>query len=145
MKWGPYGTAFGHMLLWMLGILFLIHLITWASPEQDGSPTVPAWAELVIWALFVVPIVRAMIAGVPRLHRRKAGRAILLGVIFGVLTPLFGITVLIVTFLMIGGNVELGPHDERISGLLILSSLFFAVIVLGVGTALMRRNALGEY
>ena len=145
MKWGPYGTAFGHMLLWMLGILFLIHLITWAGPEQGGSPTVPGWAELVVWALFIVPIVPAMIAGVPRLHRRKVGKAILLGVIFGVLTPLFGIAGLIVTFLMIGGNVELGPHDERISALLILSSLFFTAIVLGVGTALMRRNALEKY
>jgi hypothetical protein len=145
MKWGPYGTAFGHMLLWMLGILFLIHLITWAGPEQDGSPTVPGWAELVVWALFIVPIVPAMIAGVPRLHRRKVGKAILFGVIFGVLTPLFGIAGLIVTLLMIGGNVELGPHDERISALLILSSLFFAAIVLGVGTALMRRNALEKY
>jgi hypothetical protein len=133
------------MLLWMLGILFLIHLITWASPEQDGSPTVPGWAELVVWAIFIVPVVPAMVAGVPKLHLCKVGKAVVLGAVFGVLTPLFGITGLIVTVLMIGGNVDLWPHDERISALLILSSLFFAVIVLGVGTALMRRNALRKY
>ena len=80
MNWGAFATAFGHMLLWMLCILLLIHLITWISPEQDGSPVVPDWAELVVWALFIMPIVPAMI----------------------------------------GGNVDLGPHDEHMSDLLIL-------------------------
>lgn len=145
MGQGAYGTAFGRLLLWMLSILLLIHLITWLSPEQDGSPAVPAWAELVVWALFIVPVVPAMIAGVPRFHSRKLWKPILLGVIFGVLTPLLGITGLVVTFLMIGGNVDLWPRDESISAALILSSLISAVIVLGVGTALMRRYALGNY
>ena len=64
MNWGAFATAFGRMLLWMLGILLLIHLITWVSPEQNGSPVVPDWAELVVWALFIVPVVPAMIASV---------------------------------------------------------------------------------
>jgi hypothetical protein len=59
-----------------------------------------------------------------------------------VLTPFFGIVSLIITFLLIGGNVDLGPHDESISAALILSTLFSTVIVLGVGTALIRYNSL---
>ena len=145
MKRGAFGTALGRMLLWMLCILLLIHLITWVSPKQDGSPMVPGWAELVVWALFIVPIVPAMIAGVPRLRGRKKWKPILLGVIFGMMTPFFGIASLVVTFLTIGGNVDLGPHDERISELLILSTLFSTVIVLGVGTALIHHDALQKH
>jgi hypothetical protein len=145
MNWGAFATAFGRMLLWMSGILLLIHVIAWVSPGQDGSPMVPGWAELVVWALFIVPIVPAMIAGVTRLPGHKKWQPILLGVIFGMMTPVFGIASLVATFLLIGGNVELGPHDERISELLILATLFSAVIVLGVVTALMRHNALQKY
>jgi hypothetical protein len=145
MNWGAFATAFRRMLLWMLGILSLIHLITWASPEQDGSPVVPGWAELVVWALFIVPIIPAMIAGVTRLRGHKKWKPILLGVTFGVMTPFFGIASLVATFLLIGGKIDLGPHDERISDLLILATLFSTVIVLGVGTALMRHNALQNH
>ncbi len=145
MNWGAFATAFGRMLLWMLGILLLIHLITWVSPEQDGSPTVPGWAELVIWALFIVPIVPAMIAGVARLRGPKKWKPILLGVVFGVMTPFFGIASLGATFLLLGSNVDLGPPDERISDLLILVTLFSTVIALGVGTALIRHNTLQKH
>jgi len=145
MSRSAFGTAIGRMLLWMLGILLLIHLITWVSPEQDGSPVVPGWAELVVWALFIVPIVPAMIAGVTRLQGHKKWQPVLLGVIFGMITPFFGIASLVATFVLIGGNVDLWPHDEQISELPILATLFSTVIVLGVGTALMRHNALQEH
>ena len=140
MKRGAFVTAFGRMLLWMLSILLLIHLITWLSPEQDGAPMIPDWAEFVVWALFIVPIVPAMIAGVARFRGREKWKPIFLGVVFGVMTPLFGVFSLAATFLLIGGNVDLGPQDERISELLILVTLFSTVIALGVGIALMRHN-----
>jgi len=142
LNWDAFRTAFSRMLLWMLGILLLTHLIAWASAEQDGSPTIPGWAELVVWALFIVPVVPAMMAGVARLQGCKKWTAILLGMIFGVLTPFFGIASLIATFVLIGGNVDLGPHDERISDVLIVSTLFSTVIILGISTALIRQNAL---
>jgi O-antigen/teichoic acid export membrane protein len=140
MKRGPFVTAFGRMLLWMLSLLLLVHLITWLSPEQDGAPVVPGWAELIVWALFIVPVVPAMIAGVARLRGHEKWKPILLGVVFGVLTPLFGVISLAATFLLIGGSVDLGPDDEGISELLILATLFSTVIALGVGTALLRHN-----
>lgn len=143
MNWTPFVAALGRMLLWMLSILCLIHLITWISADQDGSPAVPGWAELVVWALFIVPIVPAMSAGVARLQGRQKWKPVLLGVIFGLLTPVFGIAGLITTFLLIGGNVSLWPHDESISEVVIFSTLFSAVIVLGVGTALIRQNSPG--
>lgn len=59
------------------------------------------------------------------------------------LTPLFGVISLVATFLLVGGNVDLGPHDEDISELLILVTLFSTVIALGVGTALIRHNSSG--
>jgi len=142
MNWDAFRTALSHMLLWMLGILLMIHLITWASAEQYGSPTIPGWAEFVVWALFIVPVVPAMMASVARLQGFKKWKAILLGMIFGVLTPFFGIASLIAIFLLIGGNVDLGPHDERISEALILSTLFATVIALDISTALIRQNAL---
>ena len=142
MNGGAFGAAFVRMLLWMLGILLLIHLITWISAEKDGPPVFPGWAELVVWAMFIVPVVPAMIAGVAKLQGRRKWKPVLLGVIFGVLTPFFGVASLVATFLMIGGNVDLGPHDESISVVLILSTLFSTVIVLGVGTALIRYNSL---
>ena len=101
---------------------------------------VPDWAEFVVWALFIVPIVPAMIAGVARFRGREKWKPIFLGVVFGVMTPLFGVFSLAATFLLIGGNVDLGPQDERISELLILVTLFSTVIALGVGIALMRHN-----
>jgi hypothetical protein len=142
MKWNALGAAFVRMLLWILGILLLIHLITWMSAEQNGAPTVPDWAEIVVWGLFIVPIVPAMIAGVTRLQGPEKWKPVLLGLIFGVLTPIFGIAGLIATFLLIGGNVDIGPHDESISDGLILLMLFSTVIVLGVGSALLRHNSL---
>jgi len=142
MNWDAFGAAFGRMLLWTLGILLLIHLITWISADQDGSPVVPGWAELVVWALFIVPIVPAMIAGVARLKGRRKWKPVLLGVIFGVLTPFFGIASLIATFVLIDGSVQIGPHDESISEVLILSTLISTVIALGVGTALILYNSL---
>ena len=145
MNCGAFATAFGRMLLWMLGILLLIHLITWVSPEQDGSPVVPDWAELVVWALFIVPVVPAMIGGAARLRGDKKWEPILLGVLFGMMTPFFGIASLVGTFLPIGGIVDLGPQDERISDLLILATLFSTVIVLGVGTALIRHNTMQKH
>ena len=139
---GPaFAKAFGRMLLWMLGILLLIHLIVWVSPEQDGSPAVPDWAELVVWALFILPVVPAMIAGAAKLQGNTKWEPILLGVIFGMITPFVGIASLVATFLLIGGNVDLAPDDERISDLLIVATLFSTVIVLGVGTALLLTRS----
>jgi len=62
-----------------------------------------------------------------------------------VMTPFFGIASLGATFLLLGSNVDLGPPDERISDLLILVTLFSTVIVLGVGTALIRHNTLQKH
>jgi hypothetical protein len=61
------------------------------------------------------------------------------------MTPFLGIASLVATFLLMGSNVDLGPHDESISDLLILATLFSTVIVLGVGTALIRHNTLQEH
>ena len=113
MNWGAIGTACGRMLLWMLGILLLIHLITWVGPKQNGSPVVPGWAELIVWTLFVVPVVPAMITGVTKLQGRRKWKPILLGVIFGVLTPFFGVASLIATFLLIGGTSTLALRNRR--------------------------------
>ena len=141
MNWVAFRTAFGRMLLWMLGILFLIHLITWVSPEPNRSPVVPDWTELVVWSLFILPVVPAMNAAVAMLHGSEKWRSILLGVIFGIMTPVFGIASLVVTFLVIGGNVDLWPRDESISLPIVLAALFITVIALGVGTALTRQKA----
>ena len=136
-----FGTAFGRMLLWMFGILLLIHLVSWMSQKPDGVFEVPGWAEPLVWALFFVPMIPALIAAVPRLQGRKAWKPVVLGVVTGALTPFLGIAALLSTFLLVGGNVDLGPHDESISGLMIISSLFSAAILLGVITALLRHNS----
>ena len=140
-----FGAAFGRMLLWMLGILLLIHLITWFGPKPDGSPAVPGWAEPLVWALFVVPVIPAMIAGAARLQGREKWRPVLLGVTFGALTPFFGISSVIATIVLIGGSLNIGPQDESISAIMILSTLFSTSIVLAVGTALIRYNSLRKY
>ena len=140
MNWLAFRAAFGRMLLWTLGLLLLVHLITWISPQQDGYPTLPGWAEGVVWALFVVPVFPAMLAGAARLRGHRKLQPILLGLIFGLLTPLLGMASLLATFLLIGGNIDLGPHDERISERVIVMTLFSSVVVLGVVTALIRSK-----
>lgn len=129
-----FGTAIGRMLLWSLAILLLIHFFTWIGPKKDGSPVLPGWAELVVWAQFILPVVPAVIAGTARIRGREKWKPVLLGAVMGVLTPLFSLAILIVTFLIIGGNIDLGPHNENISESQILSALFATTILLGVGT-----------
>ena len=135
-----FGAAFGHMLLWSIGILLLIHLITWISPKKDGSLMLPEWAELVVWAQFILPVLPAAIAGATRIRGHQKWKPILLGVMVGLLTPLFSLTILVLTFLMIDGSIDLGPHNENISEAVILSTLFATTTVLGVGTALARHK-----
>ncbi len=135
-----FGAAIGHMLLWSIGILLLIHLFTWISPKKDGSPVLPEWAELVVWAQFILPVVPATIAGATRIRGREKWKPVLLGAVIGVLTPLFSLAILIVTFLLIGGSIDLGPHNENISEVAILSTLFATTAVLGVGTALVYQK-----
>lgn len=86
-----YGATFGRMLLWMLGILMLVHVVTWASQKPDGILEVPRWAEALVWALFVVPMIPALIAGVPRLQGRNVWKSVALGYVIGALTPVLGI------------------------------------------------------
>ena len=135
-----FGAAIGHMLLWSIGILLLIHLFTWISPKKDGLPVLPEWAELVVWVQFILPVAPAAIAGATRIRGHQKWKPILLGVIVGVLTPLFSLTILVITFLIIGGSIDLGPHDENISEAVILSTLFATTTVLGVGTALVYHK-----
>ena len=135
-----FGAAIGRMLLWSVGILLLIHFFTWISPKKDGSPLLPGWAEFVVWAQFVLPVVPAVIVGANRIRGREKWKPVLLGAVLGVLTPLFSITTLVISFLLIGGSIDLGPHNENISDAMILSSLFATTIGLGIGTALTRHK-----
>lgn len=137
---GAFVAAIGRMLLWSVGILLLIHLFTWIGPKKDGFPALPGWAELVVWAQFILPVVPAAIAGTDRIRGREKWKPVLLGAVMGVLTPLFSLTILITTFLLIGGSIDLGPHDENLSEAVILSSLFATTIGLGIGTALARHK-----
>jgi len=129
------------MLLWILGILMLIHIVTWASQKPGGVLEVPRWAEALVWALFVVPMIPALIAGVPRLQGSNVWKSVALGFFIGALTPVLGIVSLISTFLLIDGSVDLGPHHEGISDVAIIATLFSAAILLGVVTALLRHNS----
>ena len=138
---GVFRAAFSRMLLWSLGILLLIHLFTWTGPEKDGSPVLPGWAELLVWAQFILPVVPAVIAGTARIRGRQKWKPVVHGVILGAVTPLFSLAILIATFLLIDGSIDLGPHNENITEVMILSSLFGTTILLGVGTALMRHKS----
>jgi len=135
-----FGAAIGRMLLWSVGILLLIHLFTWIGPKKDGLPVLPGWAEFVVWAQFILPVVPAVIVGTNRIRGREKWKPVLLGAVLGVLTPLFSLTILVTTFLLIGGSIDLGPHNENISEAVILSSLFATTIGLGIGTALARHK-----
>jgi hypothetical protein len=135
-----FGAAVGRMVLWSIGILLFIHLFTWLGPEKDGSPMLPGWAELVVWAQFILPVVPAVIAGTARIRGHEKWKPVLLGAVMGVLTPLFNLAILIATFLAIGGSIDLGPHNENISEAVILSSLFATTILLGVGTGSLRHK-----
>ena len=135
-----FGTAIGHMMMWSLGLLLLIHLFTWFGPKKDGSPMLPGWAELVVWAQFILPVVPAVIAGTARIRGHEKWKPVLLGAVMGVLTALFSLAILIVTFLIIGGNIDLGPHNENISETVILSTLFSTTILMGAGTGLLRHQ-----
>lgn len=137
---GVFRAAFGRMLLWSLGILMLIHLFTWIGPENDGSPVLPGWAELVVWAQFIMPVVPAVIAGTARIRGRQKWKPVLLGMFLGAVTPIFSLAILIATFVLIEGNIDLGPHNENITEVMILSALFGTTILLGVGTALVRHK-----
>lgn len=135
-----FGAAVGRMVLWSIGILLLIHLFTWLGPEKDGLPMLPGWAELVVWAQFILPVVPAVIAGTARIRGHEKWKPVLLGAVMGVLTPLFSLAILIATFLPMGGSIDLGPHNENISEAVILSSLFATTILLGVGTGSLRHK-----
>ena len=135
-----FGAAVGRMLLWSIGILLLIHIVTWIGPKKDGSPVLPGWAELLVWAQFILPVVPAVIAGTARIRGHEKWKPVLLGAVIGVLTPLISLAILIITFLMIGGNIDLGPHNENISESLILSTLFATTILLGIGTGSLRHK-----
>jgi len=137
---GALRAAIGRMLLWSTGILLLIHLFTWIGPENDGSPVLPDWAELIVWAQFILPVVPAAIAGAAAIRGREKWKPVLLGAILGVATPLFSIRLLVITFLGIGGSIDLGPQNENISEVHILSALFATTILLGIGTALARHK-----
>ena len=130
--------------MWTLGFLALISLITWLSPDQSGSPAVPGWAKFLVWALFIVPIVPAVGAGVARLQGRKKWRPIALGVVFGLVTPIFGLASLVTLFVLIGFNLELRFPDDRVPDLMILVGLLVVAVALGVATAVWRDNAIGE-
>jgi hypothetical protein len=136
------GTTFARLLHWMLGLLLLLHLVTWISQKPGEALSVPDWAEALVWSLFLVPMIPALIAGVPRLQGRKIWKPVVFGMVIGALTPLLGIVGLISTFLLVGGNVDLGPHDESISDLVIITSLFSAATFLGVVTALLRHHSI---
>ena len=122
----------------------LISLIAWLSPDETGSPTVPGWAKVIVWAQFVVPVIPAVSAGLARLQEPKKWRPILLGAVFGLIGPLVGISSLIAVFLAFGFNLELEFPDDRISDLTIFVALFSVAIVLGVTTALWRARTVRE-
>lgn len=142
MRLAALAIAFGRLILWMLGFLALICLITWLSPEQSGAQTVPGWAEVVVWMMFVVPIFPAVSAGVAKLRERTKWSPLVLGAIFGLMTPFLGIASLATLFVLIGFDLDLGSPDDRVPDLMILAALLFVAMALGVTTALWRRNAL---
>ena len=135
-----FAASIGQMVLWSVGLLLLIHLITWLGPKKDGLPMLPGWAELVVWAQFILPVVPAVIAGTARIRGHEKWKPILLGAVMGVLTPLFSLAILIATFLAIGGSIDLGPDNDNISAALILSTLFATTILLGVSTGSLRHK-----
>ena len=133
-----FAIAVWRLLAWTLGLLALILLITWLSPDETGSPTVPGWAEVIVWAQFFVPIIPAVSAGVARLQAIKKWSPILLGAIFGVMGPFVGIASLVAVFVPIGFNVDLQFPNDRVPDVVILVALFSVAVALGVATALWR-------
>lgn len=127
--------------MWTPGFLALICLITWLSPEQSGTPTVPGWAEIIVWMLLIVPVVPAVGAGVARVRGRKKWSPIMLGAIFGLVTPFLGIAGLVTVFVLIGFDLDLGSPDDRVPDLVILLALLCVSVTLGVATALRGHNS----
>lgn len=140
MNLGAFAIAFGRLLFWMLGFLALISLVTWLSPEQSGSPTLSGWAELIVWMLFIVPLVPAVSAGVERMRGRKKWSLIMFGAIFGLIAPLLGLVSLVTIFVLLGFNLDLGSPDDRLPDIVILVALLSVTVALGVVTALWRTN-----
>jgi len=123
----------------------MISLIAWLSPDQSGSPTVPGWAKFIVWALFVVPVVPAVGAGVARLQGHKKWPPIMLGALFGLMAPILGIASLVTIFVLMGFNLDLGFPDDRVPDPVILVALLFVAVTVGVATALRRDNALRKH
>ena len=135
-----FAIAIWRLLAWTLGFLALISLIAWFSPDETGSPAVPGWAEVIVWAQFVVPVVPAVSAGVARLHGINKWPPILLGALFGLLGPIVGIASLVAVFVPIGFNVELEFPVDAVPDLVIFVALFSVAVALGVATALWRAR-----
>jgi hypothetical protein len=137
-----FAIAVWRLLAWTLGFLALISLITWLSPDETGSPTVPGWAEVIVWAQFVVPVIPAVSAGAARLQGIRKWPPILLGVVFGLMGPLVAIASLAALFVPIGFTVEL---EYRVPDLVIFVALFSVAVSLGVATALWRDRTIREH
>ena len=142
MNLRAFAIAFWRLLFWMLGFLALISLVAWLSPEQSGAPTLSGWAELIVWMLFIVPIVPAVSAGADRIRERNKWSLIMFGAIFGLLAPLLGLVSLATVFVLLGFNLDLGSPDDRLPDVVILVALLSVTVALGVATALWRSNAL---
>jgi hypothetical protein len=140
-----FAIAVWRLLMWTLGFLALISLITWLSPAETGSPTVPDWAKVIVWAQFFVPVIPAVSAGVARLQGTKKWPPILLGAVFGLMGPFVGIASLVALFVPIGFTVELEFPDDRVPDLVIFVALFSAAVALGVATALWRARTIREH
>lgn len=142
---GAFAIAIWRLLLWMLGFLALISLIAWLSPDQSGSPTVPGWAKFLVWALFFVPIVPAVSAGVARLHGNRKSHPIAFGAVFGLMAPIFGLASLVAIFVLAGFNLDLGLPDARVPDFVVLVALLLVAVALGVATGFWRDNANREH
>jgi hypothetical protein len=123
----------------MLGFLALISLITWLGPEQSGSPTLSGWAELIVWMLFILPIVPAVSAGAERIRGRKKWSPIIFGAIFGLIAPILGLVSLATIFVLLGFNLDLGSPYDRLPDSVILAALFSVTVALGIATARRKR------
>jgi len=141
INFGAFTIACWRLLLWTLGFLALVSLITWLSPDQSGSPTLPGWAVFLGWALLVVPVVPATKAGVARLQGREKWRPILLGAIFGLVAPILGVVSLVTAFVLFEFNIDLGFPDGLVPDQVVVVALFLVAVALGVATALRHGNA----
>lgn len=142
---GAFAIAAWRLLAWSLGFLALISLITWLSPDETGLPTMPGWADVIVWAQFVVPVFPAVSAGVERLQGIKKWPPVMLGAVFGLMGPIVGIASLVAIFVPIGFNVELEFPDDRVPDLVIFVALFSVTVALGVATALWRARTIQEH